>query len=214
MRRNVKRVASAVGEDRLPSRLFISVLRSRGPRPHPNERRRACMAKRLIDVDTILNQAKAAHPSARARNPAIRTPGQAADCVVRERVQRERGQSQSAPRRHDDVARPVQETPLAGGRTDVLSAAPAVRQTLRGAERAGGQDCGTHPAPRRRQPGDGARRGGDDADSASAERPRRGSGPDLAPAARTRDRAERARTMARLAAEGGDDGTNDLVVAT
>ena len=56
--------------------------------------------------------------------------------------------------------------------------------------------------------------GGNDAHPAAAKRPRRGAGADLAPAPRARDRARRKRaTMARLAAENGDEGTNDLLVS-
>src|SRR5262245_34998888 len=114
---------------------------------------------------------KAAHASTGARDPAVRASRQASDRPGRERLQRERRESQSAPSGHDDAARPLQETPLASGGTDVLSTALAVRQALWRAERAGRQDRGANPAPRRSQRGHGLRRGRNHADSAAAERP-------------------------------------------
>ena len=132
----------------------------------------------------------AADAPAGPRDPAVRPSRPHADCALGERLQGERGEPEPAARRHDDAARSLQEAPLAGGGADVLPAAPAVRQALRGAERAGRRDRRAHPDAGRRQPRHGARRRRDHAHSAPAEGTRGGAGADLAAAACARDRPE------------------------
>ena len=78
---------------------------------------------------------------------------------------------------------------------------------------AGRRDRRTHSAPWRRERGDDAGRRRDDADSEAAEGPR-GSAVQISRLLHAHEIVlEESRTMARLAAEGGDDGSNDLIVS-
>ena len=120
------------------------------------------------------------------------------------------------PRRHDDAARSLQEAPLAGGRTDVLPAAPAVRQALRTSRTSWSDvDRRAHPDARRRQPRPWR---------PTSPRPRLIPRPPKGARRRrcrsrgcctpTRSSSKEARAMARQAPRsGGDDGTNDLLVS-
>ena len=81
------------------------------------------------------------------------------------------------------------------------------------AERARRRDRRTHPAARRRQPGDGARHRRDDADPPPAQGTRRGAGPDLPAPACARDRPEGSAHDGEPGRRRGDDGTNDLLVS-
>ena len=109
--------------------------------------------------------------------------------------------------------RPVQEAPLAGRGAHFLPAPSPLRQALRGAERARRRDRRAHPAARRRQPGDGGRRRGDDAHPAPAARA------EEVPVQISRLLhaheiiLKEAHSMAGQADEAGDDGTNDLLVS-
>ena len=107
-----------------------------------------------LNVESDPQTRAADHCSAFVRDPAVRPSGPHADRARRERLQGERREPEPDPRRHDHPARPVQEAPLAGGRADLLPAAPALRQALRGAERAGrsrspnGSSCSAASASR------------------------------------------------------------------
>src|SRR6516225_10285451 len=128
--------------------------------------------------------------SAGARDPALRSSRQDAHRVVGNDVQGIGLESQSDPGGHDRAARPVQEAPLAGGGTDVLSAPLAVRQALRRAERARGFNRRADSNARRRESRHGPRHRRNDARSTPAERSRRSARADLSPAPRSRDRRQ------------------------
>jgi DNA-binding ferritin-like protein len=167
---------------------------------------------KTIEADSIL---RAAEPLVHqhAPDPAVRAHRQNADRPIRERVQGQCRKPQSAARGHDDAAGFVQETPLAARWTDLLplhllfdkhyseqnELVDAIAERI---QVLGGVSVAMAP---------------DVAEMTLIPRPPKGREEVPVQISRLLHAHEivlkEARTMARLAANSGDDGSNDLIVS-
>ena len=173
---------------------------------------RSASCRRRLDADQILNQPSPSWAAAHETQP-FGTCVQMPIAPGREGVPPERREPQPGPGRHDHAARPVQEAPLAGGRPDLLQLHLLFDKHFEEqnelvdliAERI--QLLG----------GVSIAMAADVAEMTRIPRPPRGREEVPVQISRLLEAHEmilkEARTMARQAADGGDDGTNDLLVS-